>query len=164
MGFREALDINQTLRGRTGQFKCEKILKEVLPWETFSQKWTVFYFQQIGGMESQWLGRSTACYSLDPLCIWIPSFRGACPSTDRPCHAFNLISATSPLLRREALLSVKEYYHSILERHKRRNQSWVDEWSRSEYSFNLSNCRASSHPSLPQVCIYCQPCPKDQQH
>lgn len=110
-------------------------------------------------MESQQVGRSTACHSLDHLCVYLPSLRGACPSAEGPCHAFNLISAASPLLRGEVLLNVKESYHTIPEKRKR-NQSLVDELSSipTEYSSNLSNCRKTPCPSLPQVCTHCQPC------
>lgn len=85
------------------------------------------------------VGSSTACCSLDHLCICLPSFRAACPSTERPCHTFNSTSATTPLLRGEVLLSVKE--SQILEKSKRINHYLVDEWSRSEYSSNLSKCQ-----------------------
>lgn len=51
MSFGEALDVNQTLKETTGQLKCEEILNEVLPWETFGEELSVLH----PAMERQWL-------------------------------------------------------------------------------------------------------------
>lgn len=132
MGFEGALGVSQILRGKTGQPKREIILKVVLPRQTRSSELAVFYFHQTGGIKCQLLARSTVCHSLDALCIWLPSFRGAGPSIERSCWAFYCISAISPLLRREVLLSGKESITGTLVKCKRRNQRVVDEGSRSD--------------------------------
>lgn len=104
------------------------------------------------------------CMLLSGSSLYLPTqFQRFLSQHRKTLSCINLISATSPLLRGEVLLSVRESYLSLLEK-SARTQSLVDEWNRSEHSLNLSNCRTTPCPSLPGVCTHCQRCPKDQQH